>query len=70
MVSEAKETAPDSMRATFTTDDTINGLHGSSTAEEAAEELNFFFPAVRDFWNVALSNISVNSLASADISLG
>ena len=45
------------MRATFTTDDVMNGLHGSSTAEEAADELNFFFPAVRidifhDIWVV------------------
>ncbi|KAL5250149.1 hypothetical protein ACHWQZ_G016021 [Mnemiopsis leidyi] len=45
LVSEAKASAPESLRATFTTDDTINGLHGSSTADEAAEELNFFFPA-------------------------
>ncbi|XP_063687476.1 thioredoxin domain-containing protein 6-like isoform X3 [Bolinopsis microptera] len=45
LVPEAKETAPESMRATFTTDDIINGLHGSSTAEEAVDELNFFFPA-------------------------
>ena len=58
MVPEAKETAPESMRATFTTDDVMNGLHGSSTAEEAADELNFFFPAVRidifhDIWVVS-----------------
>ena len=48
-MSEAKDTAPDSMRAQFTTDDNINGLHGSSSPAEAVEELNFFFPAVSFF---------------------
>lgn len=33
------------MRATFSTDGLINGLHGSSTDEEVVDELNYFFPA-------------------------
>jgi len=44
---EAKETAPDSLRAQFLEDceDTgINALHGSDSLESAEREVNFFFP--------------------------
>ena len=38
------------MRAQFATEEaSVNGLHGSATAEEAVEELNFFFPRVGNF---------------------
>lgn len=44
---EAKETAPESLRAQFLEDceDTgINALHGSDSLESAEREVNFFFP--------------------------
>ncbi|XP_044129810.1 thioredoxin domain-containing protein 6 [Bufo gargarizans] len=44
-LNEALNTAPDSLRARFTPKETtINQLHGSSSTDEAENELNFFFP--------------------------
>ncbi|XP_051787337.1 thioredoxin domain-containing protein 6 isoform X2 [Erpetoichthys calabaricus] len=44
-IDQAREAAPESLRAQFAVDRTpINQLHGSATSEEAAKELNFFFP--------------------------
>eukprot|EP00658_Telonema_sp_P-2_P081965 TRINITY_DN8543_c0_g1_i7.p1 TRINITY_DN8543_c0_g1~~TRINITY_DN8543_c0_g1_i7.p1 ORF type:complete len:488 (+),score=150.19 TRINITY_DN8543_c0_g1_i7:70-1533(+) len=40
----ARESAPDSIRAKFGTDNTKNAVHGSATVEEAVAELGFFFP--------------------------
>jgi len=43
-VEEAKEEAPDSMRAKYGESNFINALHASSTEEHAAREMAFFFP--------------------------
>lgn len=44
-VTEAKEQAPDSLRAQYTIEGTeINMLHGSDSPESAEKELNYFFP--------------------------
>lgn len=44
-LAEAKETVPDSFRAQYSVDDSeLNQLHGSDTAEGAAQEINYFFP--------------------------
>ncbi|XP_072034017.1 thioredoxin domain-containing protein 3 homolog isoform X3 [Amphiura filiformis] len=40
----AKEEAPDSLRALYGTDKTMNALHGADSGERAARELSFFFP--------------------------
>lgn len=40
----AKEEAPESWRAMYGTDTTMNALHGADSAERAARELTFFFP--------------------------
>ncbi|KAJ8020049.1 Thioredoxin domain-containing protein 3-like [Holothuria leucospilota] len=40
----AKEEAPESWRAVYGTDTTMNALHGADSAERAARELTFFFP--------------------------
>ncbi|XP_055494523.1 thioredoxin domain-containing protein 6 isoform X2 [Leucoraja erinacea] len=43
-VSQAKEEAPESLRAQFAVESVpINQLHGSSTLQDAERELNFFF---------------------------
>uniref|UniRef100_A0A8D0E0W9 Nucleoside diphosphate kinase-like domain-containing protein n=1 Tax=Salvator merianae TaxID=96440 RepID=A0A8D0E0W9_SALMN len=45
VVQEAIEQCPSSLRAQFAIDGApINQLHGSSTSEQAAKELEFFFP--------------------------
>lgn len=42
---EAKETVPNSFRAQYSVDDSeLNQLHGSDSAESAAQEINYFFP--------------------------
>jgi len=41
---EAKQTAPNTIRALYGTDQTVNAAHGSDSAESAAKELQFFFP--------------------------
>ncbi|KAJ7322679.1 hypothetical protein JRQ81_018966 [Phrynocephalus forsythii] len=44
-VQEAKEKSPTSLRAEFAVESaSINQLHGSSTPDQAARELEFFFP--------------------------
>ncbi|XP_050407607.1 thioredoxin domain-containing protein 6 isoform X7 [Patella vulgata] len=43
-VEEAKEQAPDSLRAKYGTGNVMNALHGSSSPETAAREMAFFFP--------------------------
>lgn len=44
-LTEAVNTAPDSLRALFTPKETtVNQLHGSSSANEAENEIKFFFP--------------------------
>jgi len=43
-VEEAKESAPDSLRAKYGDNGYINALHGSSSEETAAREMAFFFP--------------------------
>ncbi|CAH1249802.1 NME8 [Branchiostoma lanceolatum] len=40
----AKEEAPDSLRAQYGTDKSMNALHGSDSHEMATRELAFFFP--------------------------
>jgi len=42
----AKENNPNSLRALYGTDAAMNGIHGSSSTEEAMRELAFFFPDV------------------------
>ncbi|XP_078702258.1 thioredoxin domain-containing protein 6-like isoform X3 [Branchiostoma floridae x Branchiostoma belcheri] len=42
--SVAKEEAPDSLRAQYGTDKSMNALHGSDSHEMATRELAFFFP--------------------------
>ncbi|XP_071942611.1 thioredoxin domain-containing protein 3 homolog isoform X8 [Antedon mediterranea] len=44
-VEVAKTEAPDSLRAIFGTDKTMNALHGADSGERAARELSFFFPS-------------------------
>ncbi|XP_039251849.2 thioredoxin domain-containing protein 3 homolog isoform X3 [Styela clava] len=62
----AKEENPDSLRAIYGTDAKANALHGSSSQEEAARELGFFFP---DFepptYRAASAAPSARSKASA-----
>ncbi|KAA6404290.1 MAG: nucleoside-diphosphate kinase [Streblomastix strix] len=41
---EAREKVPNTIRAKFGTDGTLNAVHGSGNAEEAGQEINFFFP--------------------------
>ncbi|XP_042329518.1 thioredoxin domain-containing protein 3 [Sceloporus undulatus] len=49
-VEEAKEQCPLSLRAEFAIDNApINLLHGSSTPDQAAKELDFFFPVENTF---------------------
>ncbi|XP_066544492.1 thioredoxin domain-containing protein 6 isoform X2 [Amia ocellicauda] len=44
-IMQAKEDAPDSLRAQFAVESVpINQLHGSGSSEDAARELSFFFP--------------------------
>ncbi|ESO85411.1 hypothetical protein LOTGIDRAFT_107502 [Lottia gigantea] len=43
-VEEAKEQAPDSLRAKYGSGKYMNALHGSSSPETAAREMAFFFP--------------------------
>ncbi|XP_067934512.1 thioredoxin domain-containing protein 3 homolog isoform X2 [Watersipora subatra] len=43
-VEEAKEKAPDSLRAKYGTKEMLNALHGSDSHDAAAKELAFFFP--------------------------
>jgi len=46
-VDEAKEIAPDSLRAQYVEDENdpaLNALHGSDSLESAEREMNFFFP--------------------------
>ncbi|KAK2188196.1 hypothetical protein NP493_140g00039 [Ridgeia piscesae] len=43
-VEEAKESAPDSLRARFGRETYANALHGSDSTETATRELAFFFP--------------------------
>ncbi|RKP19481.1 nucleoside diphosphate kinase [Rozella allomycis CSF55] len=40
---KAKEEAPDSIRAMFGTDGSLNAVHGSDSLESAEREINFFF---------------------------
>ncbi|CAM1312961.1 NME5 (predicted) [Pycnogonum litorale] len=40
----AKETAPNSIRAEFGADDSMNAVHGSDAMESAEREIHFFFP--------------------------
>nr|XP_034985836.1 thioredoxin domain-containing protein 3 [Zootoca vivipara] len=50
IVEEAKEQCPTSLRAEFAIDNApINQLHGSTTSEQAAKELEFFFPVQNTF---------------------
>ncbi|KAF0311918.1 Nucleoside diphosphate kinase 7 [Amphibalanus amphitrite] len=44
----ARRDVPDSIRAQYGTDKTLNAVHGSDGAEAAAREIPFFFPAERD----------------------
>ncbi|KAK7794837.1 hypothetical protein R5R35_002138 [Gryllus longicercus] len=44
---KAREAAPDSLRARFGTNATLNAVHGSDSAEAAAREAAFFFPDSR-----------------------
>lgn len=49
-LTEAVNTAPESLRARFTPKETtINQLHGSSNSTEAENEINFFFPVEQTF---------------------
>ncbi|XP_052234798.1 thioredoxin domain-containing protein 6-like isoform X15 [Dreissena polymorpha] len=43
-VEEAKEQAPDSLRAKFGQEKYMNAVHGSDSSDTAARELAFFFP--------------------------
>ncbi|XP_005109042.2 thioredoxin domain-containing protein 3 homolog [Aplysia californica] len=43
-VEQAKEEAPDSLRAKYGEQGYMNALHGSSSSETAAKEMAFFFP--------------------------
>lgn len=43
-VDEAKEAAPESLRAKYGADGFMNALHGSDSKERAVRELAFFFP--------------------------
>ncbi|XP_041374395.1 thioredoxin domain-containing protein 3 homolog isoform X16 [Gigantopelta aegis] len=43
-VEEAKQQAPDSLRALFADDLPINPIHGSDSEESAQQELQYFFP--------------------------
>ncbi|XP_074646770.1 thioredoxin domain-containing protein 6-like isoform X2 [Tubulanus polymorphus] len=43
-VEEAKETAPDSLRAKFGTDNYVNAVHGADSEDTVNKELAFFFP--------------------------
>ncbi|XP_066485285.1 thioredoxin domain-containing protein 3 [Tiliqua scincoides] len=50
IVEEAKEQSPESLRATFAIEGApLNQLHGSSTPDQAAKELGFFFPVENTF---------------------
>lgn len=46
-VEQAKELAPESIRATFGTDTKMNAVHASDTQDVAARELAFFMPNFR-----------------------
>lgn len=41
---QAREEAPDSIRALYGTDQTANAVHGSDGKESAEREIEFFFP--------------------------
>jgi len=43
-VTDARETAPDSLRAQYGTEEFVNALHGSDSNDTAMRELAFFFP--------------------------
>lgn len=43
-VEEAREDAPESMRALFGTDNIANAVHGSDSKLSAYREIEFFFP--------------------------
>ena len=40
----AREKQPDSIRAKFGTDGSMNAVHGSANPADARREINFFFP--------------------------
>lgn len=41
---QAREEAPESIRALYGTDQTANAVHGSDGKESAEREIEFFFP--------------------------
>lgn len=43
--SDARDSAPDSLRALYGSDLVKNALHGSGTIAQAQREIQFFFPA-------------------------
>ncbi|XP_015274697.1 PREDICTED: thioredoxin domain-containing protein 3 [Gekko japonicus] len=61
VLEEAKEKCPNSLRAEFAIDSApINQLHGSSSAEQAQKELEFFFPVEHTFAVIKPSALEVH----------